>query len=114
MTTVCSNCGQNSLQQVEGIVIFDNHVSKECTAIFCKRCRNWESVPILKPKTQKDIDNPYDEIKRCRDIIASHEQNIDGMTGSANHQNSELEKTKQALTQCQNDLRELKQSREKR
>lgn len=111
MTTVCSNCHENSLQQVEGILIFDNHISKECTAIFCKRCGNWESVPSLKPKTQKEIDNPYDEIKRCRDIIASHERDMAGMSGTADHQTTELQKTKEALAKCQNELRQSKQDR---
>ncbi len=114
MGVPCSKCGEDALQSTTGVLIFNNHIQKECTAVFCHRCKNWESVTSLNHKTQQNINNPYDEIKKYQKIIAKNDTDIDAMTGIADHQNSDLVKTKQALAQCQNELRQLKQTREKR
>ena len=114
MGVPCSKCGEDALYSAPGELIFNNHIKKKCTAVFCNRCKNWESVTKLDNKTQEIISNPYEEIKKYQEIIAKNESDIDGMQGIADHHNAELIKTKQALAQCQNELRQLKQSREKR
>jgi hypothetical protein len=114
MGNACINCGKDMLYNVSGELIFNNHIKKKCTAVFCKNCDNWESVPSLISGTQVRITNPYDEIKRCMEIIARHERDMEGMSDKSDNQTSELQKTKQALSTCQNELLKLKQTRQLR
>jgi len=114
MSNPCTKCGEHKLYNVSGELIFNNHIRKKCTAVFCKNCDNWDSVPSLISGTQERISNPYDEIKRCMEIIARNGRDMEGMSNTSDNQATELQKTKQALSTCQNELLKLKQTRQLR
>lgn len=109
MTLVCSVCGEKTLKEVKGEVIFNGKVRKNCSSIFCN-CGNWEQVKYLDQSKQEQVQNPGIEMRELLDkitikdrTIATHEQDLASVYAQLDQKIKELERANQELQKYQNE-----------